>query len=148
VTVYEKFIQPVRFKVLNTLDLEERLCEDGYVGTYHGSMDRFEEHLSTMGFRRNPLAWLKRREDDYADASWVKRKTLFSDRQLHVTLVKTHSNSKTSIYAHREDNWARHPVGHLLEHNVDCDAAMRLMRELLESHVPANRITYYVKNHP
>lgn len=124
--------------------MEKRLEEENYVGTYHGNIERFEEHLSSIGFRRNPLAWLRRDENHgFAEATWVKRKTLFSEKQLHVFLQSCHNNKKTRIYTHREDNWARHPIRHLMEVNVDSDEGKRLMMELMKQEVPENRVTYY-----
>jgi hypothetical protein len=144
--VYDRFIKPLRYRLLSALDLEVRLQEDSYVGTYHGEISRFEEHLSALGFRRNPFAFLKR-HDEYgrSEASWVKRKTLFSDLQLHVTLQSCHSGSKTRVYAHREDNFFRHPVGHLRGRNLDLRGGKRLLRELLNEQVNEEKITYHIK---
>lgn len=142
--LYDRIIRPLRHRILNILDLERRTKEESYVGTYHGSVDTFEEHLSGMGFRRNPFAWL-RGTDEYGHSkgSWVKRRSLFVDEQLHVTLHSCHNGSKTRVYAHREDNCFRHPLNHLREKNVDCEGGVTLTKELLSEHVTNDKIIYY-----
>jgi len=140
-----KLLTWLRRKGLTALNLEKRLNEDSFVGTFHGTVSKFEESLVSMGFKRNPLAWIKFNQHGKTTASWARRKSPLAHKQLHVTLQSTHNGSKTRVYAHREYSWARHPIRHLQEKNVDYKGGSRRLRGILEGQMNQDRMTYHVK---
>ena len=103
----------IRFRILTLLNLEKRLSRESYLGTYNGSISRFEEHLTSLGFKKNPLAWIKFNRHGKTSASWARRKSLFAHKQIHVSLMESSvTPPQTRIYVHREDSWVRHPETH------------------------------------
>lgn len=135
-------LSKLSFKIQTLFNLERRLNKDSYVGTYHGEPERFEETLQSIGFKKNPLSWVKFNSDGYQDSSWVKRSSLFSNKQLHVIIQSTHNSNKTRIFVHREDNWLRHPLSHLNEENLKYDEGVIILKEIISNRIPPRKITY------
>jgi len=96
-----------------------------YVGTLHMSEDDIEAILRQLGFRRNPVAFLKSRAwspfdvDGISEGSWVWRSSLFADRQLHVTLFDNEDDGSYDVLAHWELSWIRHPIKHYRSEGFD-----------------------------
>lgn len=105
-----------------------------YVGTVERRLTRFRSDLHEMGFRREPIAALKRRRDGRPSAgSWVFRRSLFADRQLHVTVFHA-AASCVELYAHWERSWLRHPIEHYRMSEWDFEGGVETMRSLLREH--------------
>lgn len=144
---YDSVIKPLRFKLFNFLDIEARLTIDSYLGYYKGednALEEFEQHLSSLGFVRNPFAWLKG-DDKYgrAEASWVKRKSIFATKQLHITLQHNSDTGNVHIYCHYEYNWIRHPILHLRSIDVDYLEGKKMSKRLIQSQVNSEKMTYF-----
>lgn len=104
--------------------------DEQYVGWLPMSVEALEHVLWVNGFKRNPLAALKRREDGAPSAgSWAWRPSLFAHRQLHVVLIA--DDGGTSIYAHLEPNIYRHPRRHLSTEYVDFVGGANTVRQWL-----------------
>jgi hypothetical protein len=145
--LYDSVVKPFRFVFFNVFDLEARLGKESYLGFYsneENSLEKFEQQLSALGFVRNPFSWLKS-NDAYgrAESSWVKRKSLFSKKQLHFTLQYKKDTQNVHIYTHYEYNWIRHPILHLRSVDVDYTEGKRMGKELLKSQIQSENITYF-----
>ncbi|RQG99232.1 hypothetical protein [Natrarchaeobius oligotrophus] len=111
-----------------------------YVGTVERTLGRFRSDLRSMGFHREPIAALKRHSDGRASAgSWVFRRSLFADEQLHVTVFRAGSD-RIDTYAHWEHSWIRHPIKHYRAHGWNTSAGVSTMRSLLREHDIAFRL--------
>ena len=138
--IYDYLVKPLRKKILVGMDLEHELEEDSYLARYNGSIEFFEQHLVSMGFVRNPFSWLKTGEYGLEEASWVKRSSLFSHRQLHVTLQ--YHDGDTWIYVHEEPNTFRHPIKHIRANDVNIRKGKNMMKEQLDGNVDKQRVYY------
>lgn len=86
-----------------------------YVGTVTAAERNAEEALEVwlerVGFRRNPVAYLKYRTRDgtkeYEQGSWAYRREVRSDEQLHVRLFDGTDAGSVDVYAHREPSITR-----------------------------------------
>jgi hypothetical protein len=89
-----------------------------FVGRLDLSETAIEFILRDLGFRRNPVAWLKTRSwtpldsDGISEGSWVFRRRTFAPMQLHVTLFSL-DDGGYDLLAHYEPSWIRHPRRHL-----------------------------------
>lgn len=96
-----------------------------YVGTIHMLEDEIEAVLRQLGFRRNPVAFLKSRAwspfdaDGISEGSWVWRSPLLAHRQLHVTLFDNEDDGSYDVLAHWELSWIRHPTKHYHSEGFD-----------------------------
>jgi hypothetical protein len=107
--------------------------EDEYVATVYETLGEFERKLPEMGFQRTPISSLKIRFDgNISDGSWVYRDSLFADEQLHVVLHEIRDRDAVDVYAHVEDSWIRHPVGHVTKRNYSAHRGVRSVRSLFE----------------
>ncbi|GAB3672806.1 hypothetical protein [Halopiger thermotolerans] len=105
-----------------------------YVGTVERTLDRYRTDLREMGFRPEPIAALKCHRDGRKSAgSWVFRRSLFADEQLHVTLFRAGTNA-IETYAHWEYSWIRHPIDHYRVLVWDTVRGVETMRSLLRTH--------------
>jgi hypothetical protein len=112
---------------------------DEYVATLELSETAIEFLLRDVGFRRNPVAWLKTRlwtpldADGISEGSWAFRAGFFAPMQLHVTLFSNDDGSY-DLYAHYEPNWQRYPVRHLKQDGLYFreEAARQLRLKLAE----------------
>lgn len=105
-----------------------------YVGTVDRRLRRFRADLREMGFRREPIAALKRHRDGRQSAgSWVFRRSLFADRQLHVTVFHAAADC-VELYAHWERSWLRHPIEHYRMSEWDFEGGVETMRSFLREH--------------
>lgn len=104
-----------------------------FVGTVDRSLDRFRSDLRSMGFRPEPIAALKCHRDGRKSAgSWVLRRSLLADEQLHVTLF--YAGTRTiETYAHWEQSWIRHPIDHYRASGWDTTGGVETMRSLLQA---------------
>jgi len=102
-----------------------------YVGTVDQTLGSFRSELRQMEFRRGPTAAIKRHSDGRQSAgSWVRRRSLWADKQLHVTVFRN-GTDRIDTYAHWEDSWIRHPIRHYQSHNWDTVSGVKMMRSLL-----------------
>lgn len=116
-----------------------RSTEDEYVGTVLESQETLEKRLPPMGFQRTPVSSLKIRFDgNVSDGSWVYRHSLFADRQLHVVLHELGDSPGVDVYAHVEDNWIRHPLGHIRRSHYDAGRGVRSVRKLFDAQTSAD----------
>lgn len=113
---------------------EGTVAPSSYALTAERGEETLERHLHEAGFVRNPLAAFKRREGDHESGSWVWRRSLLADRQIHVLLFPGSSPDETDVYAHRELSWITHPVSHYRRRHVDLAAGVRLARSLFRDH--------------
>lgn len=105
-----------------------------YVGTVDRTLDSFKTELRHMEFQREPIAAIKRHSDGRQSAgSWVRRQSLWADKQLHVTVFRNGGDG-IDTYAHWEDSWIRHPIQHYRSHNWDTVSGVKKMRSLLTGH--------------
>lgn len=105
----------------------------GYVGTVDLPIADFEEKLLDSGFAWDPLSMYHYTpEGNDTDGSWVYRESWFADRQLHVILIDGGTEA-TEVYAHEEYNWARHPVEHAREADINRHEGSAEMRRWLEA---------------
>lgn len=119
--------------------------EDEYVGTVLERQETLEQRLPRMGFQRTPMSSLKIRFDgNISDGSWVYRSSLFADKQLHVVLHELQDSDGVDVYAHVEDNWIRHPLGHLRRSNYDAQQGVRSVRDLFDSQTSTDDEFSYV----
>jgi len=87
--------------------------------------DEIEAVLRCLGFRRNPVAFLKSRSwspfdvDGISEGSWVWRSSVFAHRQLHVTLFDNEDDGSYDVLAHWELSWIRHPFKHYRSEGFD-----------------------------
>ncbi len=72
-----------------------------YAGSLQMSLAEAEQLLGNRGFRRNPFARLKTRNEEAEVGSWVFRSSPLSRRQLHLMLF-TGDESGVDVYAHTE----------------------------------------------
>jgi hypothetical protein len=113
--------------------------EDEYVGTVLERQETLERRLPKMGFQRTPVSSLKIRFDgNVSDGSWVYRDSLFAGKQLHVVLHELTDSDGVDVYAHVEDNWIRHPLGHLRRSQYDAQAGVQSVRRLFDSQESAD----------
>lgn len=118
------------------LDVEPR----EYVGVVEQDADTFAGTLQELGFSPEPVAALKKTDDDrYATGSWVRRDSVLADEQFHVTLFDCAEDGRTRVYAHWEQSWIRHPVRHYRAEGWQPERGVATMRELLEEHDIAYR---------
>jgi hypothetical protein len=105
--------------------------EDEYVATVLESRGELETRLRKLGFERTPIASLKIRFDgNVSDGSWVRRRSLLADEQLHVVLHELRDRDAVDAYAHSEDNWIRHPLSHLRKRNYSPQSGVAAVRSL------------------
>jgi len=109
-----------------------RVYPAGYVGTVPLSFDDLAAELDDSPFAWDPLSMYHYTlEGNDTDGSWAYRESWFGDRQLHVVLFATGSES-TEVYAHDEFNWLRHPVEHAREVDIRRHAGSAEMRRWLD----------------
>lgn len=102
-----------------------------YVGTIDQPLPQFHSELRSMEFHREPIAALKRQRDGRESAgSWVRRRSLFAGKQLHITLFENGGRS-VDTYAHWEHSWLRHPYKHYQGLGWDTAQGVKKMRALL-----------------
>lgn len=90
----------------------DHVFPEEYAATVECSVADLESRLSEHGFRWNPLSMYHRAQfGNRSNGSWVLRQGLFSDRQLHVILIKQ-GEAQVDVYAHDEYSWLRHPIKH------------------------------------
>lgn len=90
----------------------DHVFPEEYAATVECRIEDLESRLSEYGFRWNPLSMYHRTKfGNRSNGSWVLRRGLFSDRQLHVILIKQ-GEARVDVYAHNEYNWLRHPIKH------------------------------------
>ena len=107
--------------------------EDEYVATVYETLAGVERKLPEMGFQRTPVSSLKIRFDgNVSDGSWVYRDSLFADEQLHVVLHEIRDTDAVDVYAHVEDSWIRHPIGHVTKRNYSASRGVSTVRSLFE----------------
>jgi len=113
-----------------------------YVGTVDRTLGAFGAELRRMAFRPEPIAALKYHHDGRQSAgSWVRRRSLFAPKQLHVTVFVNDARG-VDTYAHWEDSWLRHPIKHYRAHGWDTGGGVDRMRSLLAHHgVPVTERT-------
>lgn len=110
-----------------------------YVGTLDMTENAIEAALRGMGFRRNPVAFLKERKwspfdsDGVSEGSWVWRPSLFASMQLHVTLFSNDDGSY-DVAAHWEASWIRRPIDHIRSEDFHAAEGVRRMTEMLNEH--------------
>ncbi|WP_247728617.1 hypothetical protein [Halovivax limisalsi] len=115
-----------------------------YVATLRSSEPEIEELLDSLGFTRNLVASLKVRVDgNVSDGSWVYRKSLLTDYQLHVILHETEDGVET--YAHWEYSSIRHPYRHYLAREYDAEKGVRIMRSILMDAADQNDLSYTIE---
>lgn len=138
--IYRKIIRPLREKLFFMLDLEERISLDSYALTFEGSLIELEQELYRMGYKRNPFAWLKTVEKgNFSEGSWVKRESIFSPYQTHITLEYLPSLREVDIYAHHEYNVFRHPIKHLREEYISVEKGVNIVKEDFEDVISDDR---------
>lgn len=116
---------------------EGDVAPSSYALTAGLDVETLEHRLHHAGFVRNPMASMKRRGDGHESGSWVWRRSLFADRQVHVELFPGPVAGATDVYAHRERSWITHPVAHYRKRGVDPEAGVRRVRELFrEAGIP------------
>ncbi|WP_327050909.1 hypothetical protein [Halomicrococcus gelatinilyticus] len=109
-----------------------RVYPAGYVGTVPLSFDDLAAELDDSPFTWDPLSMYHyTKEGNDTDGSWAYRSSLLGDRQLHVVLFATGSES-TEVYAHDEFNWLRHPVEHAREVDIRRHEGSAEMRRWLD----------------
>ena len=107
--------------------------EDEYAATVGETQERLEARLSEVGFERTPVAALKVRLDgNVSDGSWVYRNSKLADTQLHVVLHELRDQRGVDVYAHVEDNWIRHPLGHLRKKSYTAERGVSSVRSLFD----------------
>jgi hypothetical protein len=107
-----------------------------HAGTLDLSETAIEFLLRDMGFRRNPVAWLKTRSwapldsDGVSEGSWVLRRGFLAPMQLHITLF-SNDDGTHDVLAHYEPSWQRHPIRHLRQGDLYLpEAGVRQIRVL------------------
>lgn len=108
---------------------EGDVAPSSYALTAEIGVEELEHRLHHAGFVRNPVASFKRRGDGHESGSWVWRRSLLADEQLHVLLFPGPTADETDVYAHRERSWITHPVSHYRQAGVDPAAGVRRVRE-------------------
>ncbi|WP_254537240.1 hypothetical protein [Halomarina litorea] len=137
----EDFVNAVRRRVLPRLHYlfegtfggyaVSPTTEGEYALTAHCSEEELEAALRDIGFSRNPVAALKVRVDgNTSEGSWVWRRSLLADWQLHVVLHAT-DEGHVDVYAHWELSWVRHPYAHYAARAYDAERGVRLARTWL-----------------
>lgn len=117
---------------------EGDVAPSSYALTAELPEEALERRLHAAGFVRNPLAAFKRLDGDRETGSWVWRRSLLADRQLHVVLFPGPAPRETDVYAHRELSWITHPVAHYRQAGIDTEAGVRQARERFGAHdIPA-----------
>jgi len=121
--------------------------EDEYVATVYEQLGAFESKLPQWRFRRTPVSSLKIRFDgNISDGSWVYRESLFADEQLHVVLHEIRDKDAVDVYAHVEDSWIRHPIGHVTKRNYSAPRGVGSVRSLFEDvDIEADGIWYEIE---
>jgi hypothetical protein len=105
-----------------------------YAFTVGEPYPELEGVLHRLGFTRNLLASLKRREyagpPEVSVASWARYPggALRSDYQLHLSLYVGPDETTTDVYAHWEPSWIRHPIRHYRAAEVDATEGVRRVR--------------------
>lgn len=108
---------------------EGEVRRSSYALTADLGVEALERRLHAAGFVRNPLAALKRRPNGHEVGSWVRRRSLFADRQLHVVLFPGPAPDETDVYAHEEPSWITHPIHHYRRRGLDVEAGVSRTRE-------------------
>lgn len=116
---------------------ERKTPRDQYALTVRAPNGEFEATLHRLGFVRNFVSSLKRREyaapPEVSVASWVwyPDNALCSTHQLHVALYVGPNEETTDVYAHWEPSWIRHPIRHYRARDVDNSKGVQRIREIL-----------------
>ncbi|MDR5672447.1 Uncharacterized protein AArcCO_0601 [Halalkaliarchaeum sp. AArc-CO] len=116
---------------------ERTTPHDQYALTIRQPYELFEAELHRLGFIRNLVSSLKRREyaapAEVTVASWVcyPRGALRSHYQLHLGLYVGPDEESTDVYAHWEPSWIRHPIRHYRAREVDAETGVQKIRDLL-----------------
>ncbi|WP_128224117.1 hypothetical protein [Halobacteriaceae bacterium SHR40] len=122
------------FKSATDVYALSQTTEDEYVATVSETQEKLERRLPRMGFQRTPVSSLKIRFDgNISDGSWVYRDSTFADEQLHVVLHELRDRNGVDVYAHVEDNWIRHPVGHVSKRNYNAQRGVQSVRSLFDA---------------
>ncbi|WP_331233232.1 hypothetical protein [Natronorarus salvus] len=104
--------------------------EDEYVGTVEMSCEELAAVLSELGFSRSVFSALKIRVDgNVSDGSYVWRKWVLGDGQLHVMFHEV--DGHVEVYAHWERSWIRHPIGHVKKEGLSTERGVETTRKLL-----------------
>ena len=116
-----------------------------YVGTLHCNESEVESWLESFGFTRNLVASLKVRVDgNVSNGSWVHRKSLLADHQLHVIIHQTEDG--IDLYAHWEYSSIRHPYRHYLARDYSAETGVQMMRTILNDN--ADGISWEIQSSP
>lgn len=116
---------------------ERATPRDQYALTIREPYREFEAALHRLGFVRNLVSSLKRREyaapPEVSTGSWVRypEGPFRSTHQLHLALYVGPDEAATDVYAHWEPSWIRHPVRHYRAQEVDGEEGVRRIRRLL-----------------
>jgi hypothetical protein len=114
------------------------LGEQELVGLLDAPPEQVEVMLYRAGFRRMPLAALKRLPDGRTEiGSWAYRDGLLASEQVHVMLFRAEREGQTLVAAHREPN-ALNPataLAHYRGRGLDAEAGERAVRERLDEGV-------------
>ena len=144
-----QYIAAILHLPLSVLGLyaERSTPRDEYALTVRMPYADFEAKLHRMGFTRNLVSSLKRREyaapPEVAVASWVRYPdgVIRSTHQLHLGLYVGPEGAVTDVYAHWEPSWIRYPIRHYRAREVDSTEGVRRIRRLLSE----NGVAYHVK---
>ena len=86
--------------------------------------------FSELGFSRSVVSALKVRVDgNVSDGSYVWRKSVLGDDQLHVMFHEV--DGHVEVYAHWERSCIRHPVGHVKKEGLSTELGVETTRTLL-----------------
>ncbi|QLG29986.1 hypothetical protein HUG10_20480 (plasmid) [Halorarum halophilum] len=112
-----------------------------FAGRITVSSRELDQLFTSLGFRRNPWAALKRRFGtmDVSEGSWVWRDSgrwyipnWLAPMQLHITVFENRDGT-FDVYAHWEDNYWVRPRAHLDGTNFDAPTGVRKAQGLLSS---------------
>jgi len=113
--------------------------QDTYAVSLEKEIRELEHILDSLGFYRNPTAYLTYRnvhfEDaenkDYTEGSWVKYVDgLLGEYQVHITVYSAYDDGFVDVYAHHETNWFRHPYKHLFNNDYDAEKGIRIVKDM------------------
>ena len=114
--------------------------EDEYAATVYCSDGELKEVLKDQGFSPSLFSALKERYDrNTEDGSWVWRKSLTADMQLHVVSHSRVDSDAIDLYAHWERSNYTHPIKHYRKVDYDAETGVEMLRRILSA---------YYRDHP
>lgn len=109
--------------------------EDEYAVTMYCPENELEDVLDELGFSPSMFSALKIRFDgNMEDGSWVWRKSLLADYQLHIVSHHREDSDGIDIYAHWERSTVTHPLQHYRKVEYDANAGIETVRDMLDSY--------------